>query len=178
MWSKFKRVEVWASLDGMFEKGDYQRKGQKWEKIEANIREVQQKCPNVLFGINITVSILNVLDIPAFYQYMVEHKLVQPDRMNLYLLFSPDEFNVVNLTPALKEKVKQRFEEFEKNYLSTVPNSNNIRNHIKRVIGNMMSGPGKENNDFRNSISGIDAIRDENFISIYPELREMMDSTK
>jgi hypothetical protein len=74
--------------------------------------------------------------------------------------------------------VKQRFEEFEKNYLSTVPNSNNIRNHIKRVIGNMMSGPGKENNDFRNSISGIDAIRDENFISIYPELREMMDSTK
>ncbi len=178
MWSKFKRVEVWASLDGMFAKGDYQRKGQNWEKIEKNIREVQQKCPNVLFGVNVTVSILNVLDIPAFYQYMVEHKLVQPDRMNLYLLFSPDEFNVVNLTPALKQKVKQQFEEFEKNYLSTVPNSDNIRSHIKRVIGNMMSEPGKENNDFLNTINEVDAIRDEHFISIYPELGEMMAITK
>ena len=174
MWSKFKRVEVWASLDGMFAKGDYQRKGQKWEKIEENIREVQQKCTNVLFGVNITVSTLNVLDIPAFYQYMIEHKLVQPDRVNLYLLWSPMEFNIVNLTPALKDKVQQQFEEFEKNYLSTITNSGNIRNHIKGVISNMRGKPGSKNNDFRNSINGIDAIREEDFISLYPELGEMM----
>src|ERR1051325_9408309 len=41
LWNKFKRVEVWASLDGMGEQGDYHRKGQRRHKIEENIRTVQ-----------------------------------------------------------------------------------------------------------------------------------------
>ena len=41
-----------------------------------------------------------------------------------------------------------------------------------------MSEPGKENNDFLNTINEVDAIRDEHFISIYPELGEMMAITK
>ena len=174
LWARFKRVEIWASLDGMFAKGDYQRKGQKWEKVEENIREVQQKCPNVLFGVNVTLSSLNVLDIPDFYKYMVENKLVQPDRMNLYLLFAPLEFNIVNLTPALKAKVELQFEEFDKNYLSTLPNSQHIRNHIKAVIAHMHSKPEPGHFNFYERVTKLDAIREEDFLSVYPELSEMM----
>ena len=86
MWNKFKTVDVWSSLDAMGAQGDYQRKGQKWEKIEENIRTVQKECPTVLFGVNVTVSIFNILHVPAFYRYMVQNKFVQPERMNLYLL--------------------------------------------------------------------------------------------
>jgi MoaA/NifB/PqqE/SkfB family radical SAM enzyme len=176
LWKKFKQVEIWASLDGMFQKGDYQRKGQKWEKIEENIRGVQQQCPNVLFGVNVTVSIFNILDIPAFYQYMVDNKLVRPDRMNLYILFSPHQFNIINLTPALKAKALQQFQDFENNYLNTLPDSDtaNIRDHVKAVITAMTSEQGARINEFRESINEVDALRDENFISVYPELGEMM----
>jgi len=174
LWKKFKKVEIWASLDGMFQKGDYQRKGQKWEKIEENIREVQQQCPNVLFGVNVTVSIFNVLDIPDFYRYMVDNKFVRPELMNLYLLFSPQQFNVNNLAPALKAKALQQFQDFEKNYLSTLSDSANIRDHVNAVITEMMALQGTRANEFRNSIREVDAIRGENFLSIYPELGEMM----
>jgi MoaA/NifB/PqqE/SkfB family radical SAM enzyme len=174
LWKKFKQVEIWASLDGMFQKGDYQRKGQKWEKIEENIRGVQQQCPNVLFGVNVTVSIFNILDIPAFYQYMVDNKLVRPDRMNLYILFSPHQFNIINLTPALKAKALQQFQDFENNYLNTLPDTTNIRDHVKAIIKAMTSEQGARINEFRESINEVDALRDENFISVYPELGEMM----
>ncbi|MCW5906334.1 MAG: twitch domain-containing radical SAM protein [Chitinophagales bacterium] len=103
LWQKFERVEVWASLDAMGAQGDYQRKGQKWNDIEQNIRTLQQQCPHVLLGIDVTASILNIFSIPAFYQYMVQQRFVNPERFNLYFLHEPDYFNVTNLTPTLPQ---------------------------------------------------------------------------
>jgi MoaA/NifB/PqqE/SkfB family radical SAM enzyme len=176
MWNKFKSVDVWASLDGMSEKGDYQRKGQKWENIESNIRTIQKECPSVLLGVNVTVSMLNILDIPAFYQYMVDNKFVEPDRMNLYLLFYPQHMNITNLPPAIKEKAKKQFEDFDKNYLRHIPKNENIRNHISAVISYMMGEQGHRLNEFRHWINAVDAIRGERFTEVYPELAELMEN--
>ena len=38
----------------------------------------------------------------------------------------------------------------------------------------MTSEQGARINEFRESINEVDALRDENFISVYPELGEMM----
>jgi hypothetical protein len=124
--------------------------------------------------VNVTVSIFNVLDIPAFYQYMVDNKLVHPERLNLYLLFSPHQFNITNLTPALKTRALKQFDDFEKEYLNTLPDSTHIRGHIKTVIAAMMSEQSNLSNEFSKSIRGVDAIRDENFLAVYPELGGMM----
>lgn len=174
LWNKFKKVDVWASLDGMGEKGDYQRKGQRWDTIEENITTVQKECPTVLFGVNATVSIFNVLYIPEFYQYMVECKLVLPDRMNLYLLFSPEYFNITNLPPSVKEKAIRQFENFERNYLNTLPDSGNIKNHVNAVVTFMMSENGTRQKEFQHWVNAVDTIREEKFISTFPELAEMM----
>jgi MoaA/NifB/PqqE/SkfB family radical SAM enzyme len=177
LWNKFKKVDVWASLDDMGDAGDYQRKGQKWSKIEENIRTVQRECPSVLFGVNVTVSIFNILHVPAFYKYMVQNKFVEPGRMNLYLLFDPPYMNITNLPPAIKQKAVEQFEELEKNFLSTSPDASNIRNHINAVITYMMSGQGSGQKEFQHWINAIDAIREEKFVSTFPELAELMDAS-
>ena len=174
LWNKFKKVDVWASLDGMDERGDYQRKGQRWKTIEENIRMVKQQCPSVIFGVNATVSIFNVLHIPSFYKYLVEQQLVLPERMNLYLLFSPEYFNITNLTPALKQKAVQQFEELERSYLNTLPDSANIKNHIQAVITYMQSAEGNAQKEFQHWVKAVDNSREENFVSTFPELEEMM----
>lgn len=174
LWNQFHKVDIWASLDGMFEKGDYQRKGQKWEKVEENIRTMQQECPSALFGVNVTVSIFNVLDIPAFYKYMVENKFVQPERFNLYLLFAPDYFNITNLTPDLKQKVTKLYKDFEKNYLNTLTNPENMINHVRAVLAYMTSSEATRSEEFKKHVDAVDAIRDENFALTYPELAEMV----
>ncbi len=174
LWNKFKRVDVWASLDGMGAKGDYQRKGQQWKKIEENIRQIQRQCPTVFFGVNVTVSIFNILDIPEFYQYMVDSKLVLPDKMNLYLLFDPPYFNITNLTLPLKEKVTSKLKKFETDYLSSLTNNANINNHLNAVITFMKSEQGHKQNEFRHWVTEVDKLRNEKFLSIFPELEEMM----
>jgi MoaA/NifB/PqqE/SkfB family radical SAM enzyme len=174
LWNHFKRVEVWASLDLMGDKGDYQRKGQKWNKVEENIRTLQVECPSVFFGINVTVSILNVLDVPDFYKYMVQNKLVLPERMNLYLLFDPSYLNITNLPLKLKQEVVKRFENLEKSFLSTLPNTQNIRNHIQAVNAYMLSAQGKEQANFKHWITTIDNLRNESFAETFPELAELI----
>jgi MoaA/NifB/PqqE/SkfB family radical SAM enzyme len=174
MWQKFKSVDVWASFDGMGAKGDYQRKGQRWERIEANIREVQQQCPHLLFGVNVTVSIFNVLDVTDFYHYMVTNHFVQPERMNLYLLFGPKCFSVTQLPLHLKELVKKRFEDFEQHVLPGIPNSDNFRNHLRSVCQYMFSEAPTLQHTLRERILQVDELREEKFSELFPELAEIV----
>lgn len=178
LWNKFERVDIWASLDMMGEKGDYQRKGQKWNKIEENIRLVQRECATAQFGVNVTANILNVLYIPEFFQYMVDNRLVEPHRMNVYLLFEPPYYNLTNLTPALKQKVLRRYENFERNYLDNIANADNFRNHIRAATAYMMSEDGTLKNEFRHWIKAVDELRGEHFVSVFPELAEMMNESE
>lgn len=174
LWKKFWKVDVWASLDGMGAQADYHRKGQNWKKIEENIRETQAQCPNVLFGVNVTVSIFNILHIPEFYRYMVENKFVEPGRMNLYLLMYPHYFSVVHLTPELKQKAMQQFDELDKNFLRGRTDSGHIRNHIKAVTNYMNSEQGNLQHEFRKWVKAVDELRKENFEETFPELAEML----
>ena len=173
-WNKFKTVDVWASLDGMGAQGDYQRKGQKWEKIEENIRAVQQGCTSLLFGVNVTVSMLNILHIPDFYRYLVEQKLVAPERLNLYLLFDPSYMNITNLPPAIKQKAIAQFEALDRDFLSTLPHPAHIRNHIAAVVNYMMSEQGNELDSFRHWIGAVDKVRNEDFVATFPELASLV----
>lgn len=176
LWNKFKVVDVWASLDMMGPKGDYQRKGQKWDKIEENIRTIQQQCPGVKLGVNITVSTLNIFDVPAYYKYLVDNKLVTPDRINLYLLFDPSYMSIVQLTPALKNQVMELYSSFEKSYISKLPDPSRIRNHVSAVLNYMNSENGNQQNDFRHWITAIDKTRNEDFLSLFPELAPMFET--
>jgi MoaA/NifB/PqqE/SkfB family radical SAM enzyme len=178
LWNKFHKVDVWASLDDMGDRGDYQRKGQRWRDIEDNIRTLQRECPPAVFGVNVTVNIFNVLQVPEFYRYMVENKFVQHDRMNLYLLFFPHYFSIVNLSPALKQKALQQFESLESELLNRLPDASKIRNHVQAVITHMMSENGTKQKEFRHWIKAIDKVRGENFSSTFPELAEMMLETE
>ncbi len=174
MWRKFKRVEIWASLDGMGEKGDYQRKGQKWNKIEDNFREVMQKCPNVLMGVNVTVSIFNVFDVCSFYKYMVEEKFIQSDRMNLYLLFGPECFSITQLTPELKEKAADRIDAFMQNEIANIPNHEHFKNHLFSVRQYLFSEQGNLQQALRERILQVDELRGEKFASTFSELADLV----
>ncbi len=174
IWGKFDNVDIWASLDGMGEKGDYQRKGQRWNKIEENIREIQKKCPHVIFGINITVSIFNLFDITEFYSYLVTNKFVKPDRVNLYLLFGPECFSIAQLTPGLKEKAVRKIDEFIVHTLPQIPNSSNFKNHLLSVQSYLTSHEPTHQDQLRERIKKVDAIRDEKFEEIFPELVELI----
>lgn len=174
LWNKFRQVDVWASLDGMGVQGDYHRKGQRWSKIEENIREIQKECNTVFFGVNVTVSIFNVLHIPAFYKHLVENKFVAPERVNLYPLYSPFAFCVTNLTPKLKQQVVNDYANFENTYLKPFSDNTPVKNHLKAVVTLMESKDDNLKKEFQQKINAVDEIRGEKFVEVFPELMDMM----
>lgn len=175
LWKNFRQVDIWASLDGMGPQGDYQRKGQKWETIEENIRIIQQECENVVFGVNVTVSIFNIMHIPDFFKYLVEHKLVKPERVNLYPLMYPQHFCVDNLQPELKVQATELHRNFEKNYLQNNPKYENIANHYNAIITLMNANDRQAKLAFKQAIESVDTIREEDFKTTFPELKSMLE---
>lgn len=174
LWNRFDKVDIWASLDGMGGQGDYQRKGQRWERVEANIKEVQQRCGTVLFGVNVTVSIFNVLHVPDFYRHLVEQGLADADRVNLYLLQFPYEYGITNLTPGLKQQVRDLYGEFLSSYVSGRTGTGHFSNHMQAVINRMDSAQDELREDFKKSVGRVDELRGEDFVSVFPELSEML----
>ncbi|MDP7196697.1 MAG: twitch domain-containing radical SAM protein, partial [SAR202 cluster bacterium] len=59
-WRQFNNVDVVASLDGSYKRGEWIRKGTRWSKIVANRNEMKEMLPNTMFGITPTVSVFNV----------------------------------------------------------------------------------------------------------------------
>jgi len=174
LWNKFEKVDVWASLDGMDKQGDYQRKGQQWNEIEENMRALQRECATAVFGVDVTVSIFNILHIPSFYQYMVENRLVEPERMNLYYLQGPEYFSVTNLTAALKQKAVEVYQVFNKDYLEHTTGTEKMKEHAAALIKYMLSHQTQKQAEFKKRISETDELRKENFAAVFPELAEMM----
>ncbi len=175
LWKNFRQVDIWASLDGMGPQGDYQRKGQKWETIVENIRVIQQECENVVFGVNVTVSIFNIMHIPDFFKYLVEQKLVKPERVNLYPLMYPQHFSVDNLQPELKVQATELHRNFEKNYLQNNPKYENIANHYNAIITLMNANDRQAKLAFKQAIESVDTIREEDFKTTFPELKSMLE---
>jgi MoaA/NifB/PqqE/SkfB family radical SAM enzyme len=176
LWNQFDRVDVWASLDGMGARGDYMRKGQRWQTIEENIRTVKMECPGVLFGVNVTVNALNVFHLPEFIQHMIDQKLVNADRINLYMLFDPAYFNLTQLPPDVKEKAKVKLEAFSKGYLSQIRNGTHLKEHIQSVIHYMMESQGERLPEMIHWLKKVDELRGENFGATFPELAALLEN--
>lgn len=170
LWKKFDKVDVWASLDGMGARGDYMRKGQRWNTIEENIQTFFKEVPNGLLGVNITVSLLNVFHIPDFVQYLIQQLKIHPQRINLYLLFGPHYYSLIQLPIDLKQKAEAVLLRFKNEYLSNLDGGNHLSGHIDMVINHLNSEQGNELDKFLYWTQKIDELRGENFVEVFPEL--------
>lgn len=173
LWKQFKKVDVWASLDGMGVQGDYHRKGQDWLEIEKNLRAIKNECPNVNIGVNITASIFNILHIPEFYLYLVNNRLTEVNRVNVYHLTHPAPFAITNLTPSLKSQVRDRYESFIAKHQGLLRDTPFL-NHIEATLSFMGSRQHHLMSAFKDKVESIDTIRKESFQDTFPELGEML----
>jgi hypothetical protein len=72
-------------------------------------------------------------------------------------------------------KVNKLYADFEKDTLSTNPKYGNFLNHFKAMLTLMNSNQRNLELEFKDAVKSVDFIRDENFSSTFPELKEMLD---
>ena len=133
LWSKFKKVKFAVSMDATHERDEYIRFPTKWEKVEKNLRLLDNTPDNIQTSLATAIQIFNVKHLPDFMKWKVESGFKKLNAgtvpggvqmggglVNMHLLYIPTFLSIQILPKEDKEEVEQRFMEFKdwlwKNY--------------------------------------------------------------
>jgi sulfatase maturation enzyme AslB (radical SAM superfamily) len=169
-WKKFETVNVGASLDGSYARGELMRRGTVWQQAVDNRRRMMTETPHVDFYISATVSAMNILHILDFHKEWVELGLVEAKDFNINICQSPDWYRIDIFPEWFKQEViipaYQRHIEWldpqDKLRRATV-GFQSILNFLT-ANDNSAKWP-----DFVREIDKLDQLRDENFWDTFPE---------
>jgi radical SAM protein with 4Fe4S-binding SPASM domain len=170
MWREFENVVVGASLDAMGKRGEFLRKEQRWEVVEANRQRLLEECPKVRFEVQPTVSVFNVLHLLDFHREWVEKGWLDLDGMVPNLLERPDYYNIKVLPRAVKEKVQARFA-MHGDWMKGEGASAATVERFQSIIDFMNAAEWQSKlPKFHAASEKLDEMRGENWREIFPEL--------
>lgn len=171
-WKLFKSVGVGASLDDCGMRGEYIRKGTKWNEIVENRRKMLEVCPNVDFYVSATVSIYNILHVTDFHREWIDMGLIRPGDFNVNILQGPTRDRI----DILPEEFKQRaIEKIEKHleYLRPIDHITRATNGFESILTFIKGTRPDANNqlkEFFRQNDIIDESRNEHLEDSIPEL--------
>lgn len=173
VWSKFKNVEIGASIDGFGKKAEYIRKGTDWNKIEANRKELKRKAPNVDFWINFTLSVYNSYHVIEFYNWAVESGFIKPDKFHINLVQFPEHLRLQILPTQIKKDLTREYKK-----LAEATRKRNI-DHLADQFDSITNFMWQEDRSdlqvkFKKYTLAVDKIREENFETVFPELEQLL----
>ena len=176
LWNKFDSVSVGASLDAEGKRGEFMRKGTVWKDTVANRKKMLEICPQVDFYISSTVGLINALHIVDFHRNWTDQGLLKPQDFNFNLLQYPFWQRIDLLPDAYKQKVKEKYEK----HLEWL----RPQDHLTRATKGFESGLDymmRRDNfthfyKFKEGMQKLDAIRNENILEVFPELKELYET--
>jgi organic radical activating enzyme len=194
IWSKFRKVKVGFSLDGMEERGHYIRYPLEWATVDANLRMLDNAPDNIQTNIAFAVQILNIKHVPDFIKWKVKSgfKKINFDQnasgqvmggglIGVHLIWIPTWLSLRVLPAEDKRHVRELFEELkqwlwvnytqDKEFWTTNPYG------WKRWQGilDWMDAEDHTNllPDFKSYIVTMDAQRSTDFKTTFPELSHL-----
>tara|TARA_B100000401_G_C52629499_1_gene635288 strand:+ start:116 stop:865 length:750 start_codon:yes stop_codon:yes gene_type:complete len=177
LWNKFDSVSIGASLDAEGERGEFMRKGTKWQDVVDNRKRMLQVCPQVDFYISSTVGLINALHIPDFHRNWVEQGLLKPQDFNFNLLQYPFWQRMDLLPKSFKQKVEDKYKKHLE-WLRPLDNLTRATKGFESGLDYMMRRDNfKRLDEFKSGMKKLDDIRNENILEIFPELQELYEKT-
>ena len=119
MMPKFKKFELIASIDGVASVNDYCRYPSKWNQISTNYSKAKQlmTTPSVKILVNITVNLLNVMNLDSLLSWIEEHAADYPYYIewpyNINLIFYPVEQRINCLPPEQRTIAISRLQQYK-----------------------------------------------------------------
>jgi len=179
-WKLFKTVGVGASIDASYARGEYLRKGTKWDKIVRNRERMLEVCPQVDFYVSSTVSIFNVLHVTDFHREWIEKGYVRPGDWNVNILQGPDRDRIDILPDEFK---KQAIEKIQAHidYINPIDRITRATSGFESAIAFMKNeNPNRDKllKEFFETTNKVDALRGEKFEDAFPELQGLRSMIK
>jgi hypothetical protein len=127
-------------------------------------------CPEVDFYISPTLSIMNVLHLPAFHREWVDLGLLCPQDLNVNILQDPAHYRIDIATPEFKHQVQRVYRE-HLTWLKPLDPLNRATVGFESAMEFMMATDNTCLLDtFWKRTHQLDELRNENILEVLPEL--------
>jgi MoaA/NifB/PqqE/SkfB family radical SAM enzyme len=173
LWSRFKRVEISASIDHYGERAEYIRHGTDWAVVESNLKSIRD-LDYIDYQYNTVLSVFNYTTLAQFYQYLIDKDLLRKkDMISIYRALTPTYYAATVLPKHLKEKGTKPLNELHE---FMIVDDWYQAMHLQDAIRftNQNDDWEKEKTNFIHHTLRRDKIRNETFTKIFPELVEML----
>jgi len=174
MWSKFKRVEISASLDHYGERAEYLRHGTDWGIVEENLKSIRN-VDYINFQFNTVLSAFNYATMDEFLGYMIEKDLLrQKDMISIYRALTPNYYCSKILPQSIKDAGSEKLKKLH-HYMLDGDWYQAV--HVNDAINftNEEDQWQAHKTEFQHHVKRRDEIRNEDFATVFPELKEMLD---
>ena len=175
-WDGFRSVDLMASLDGSGRRGEILRHGQRWDTIVANRKALMRTPPNVerfTFQVCTTVSAMNIFHIADFQREWIDGGLLEPDQQLFNLLTTPEYYSAQILPREAKLRVEETCRRFMASHLA---GRHEQQKKYEAVLSFMHQEDGTRHlPEFVHWMTRLDARRNERFVDVFPEWRELFE---
>ena len=175
LWSIFKHLSVYISIDGAANRGELIRNGFNWKKFVQNFYEFKQKIPLSNVQVTPTVQILNSFHICDLQEKLFKLKIINKlDQFYFSFLVIPNYLSVQILPNLIKKQICDRVDKHIKDFL--IPN-NASKNHLElwESYKTFIFADDCQHliPKFLKYTEALDKIRNENTKETFPELNEL-----
>lgn len=182
-WKKFRKVDIFASIDGYGKNAEYTRSGTDWDRVEQNLQRlvevsnVRDPGSSINLLISSTINIYNVFHFPRLVDRMLDMG-IDPGRLVVSNLLWPNFLKISLLSSELKQKLKDNY----RIYVSNINNSRHrtiIEEKLQSILY-FLDQPftNRDVRDFVKDTLERDSFRKESIHDAVPELSDWFNSIK
>lgn len=163
MWTKFKKVELWPSIEGFKERAEYGRKGLDWKLFETNCKKFQKYITSFSMVSNV-YSITSNLETIKFIKSIGKS-------FNITNLVNPVYMSTTVFSSELKKSILENYKnDLSHSYL------NLSKYELNLIFDSLRYMNSKDDSIHAPKLKEVttrsDLYRNESFESLYPELAE------
>jgi len=163
MWSSFKDVSLWPSIEGWKEQAEYSRKGLNWKKFASNVYHFQDHITTF----SSVISIFSIYTMPELILWCKRIKKSYYGNM----LQQPSYYNITCLPTESKKMIVAKYKKF------IYKNVDLLHEYeIKQMLKWLKYMNSVDNShllkQFKEKQERLDKLREESFETVYPEYAE------
>lgn len=177
LWTNFQKIELHISLEAAGEINDYIRYPSRWSQIDKNIRKLMSLKEHLPLSIEFHTCLLpyNLQSMPELISYIHSLEGFAPSIPYFNWIDHPEEMSVLSLPKSFRQKHVAKI----KNYLETLPDSTKNTDAFKSFVQNLKlieEAPEdfKLQKKFLDLTLSLDSLRQQNFSSMFPEIRDYL----
>jgi sulfatase maturation enzyme AslB (radical SAM superfamily) len=174
VWKKFKKVQLFLSLDGFGENAEYSRSGTDWPRVESNLIKIMEN--DIPFLVSCTINIFNVFHLPDFIDHLIKLK-VNLKQLLISVLIFPKNYEIAILSDELKNQLRAKYA----NHLNTLEEEDRkiIATKYEQIYYYLdMPTTDHDKISFVKTTLKLDESRNESLTTTIPEYQEWFDGLR